>query len=170
MRIRRGGAAGADAGPPYGAGCSAEAAPAVALPPAGVLPAAVTLPFVSVLEVVVNWFGCAASGLRILQICDVVGAGAGGARPMLRSEASVSLTGAPTAMRIDSDCEPDHSLLHLVGAEPSTDSRSRPRHRPPAAHWNIRSLPASHPRVASCTLPTLGIKLKSAQRNKRTTA
>ncbi|AMT94632.1 hypothetical protein A2T55_13400 [Brevibacterium linens] len=50
--------------------------------------------------------------MRILQICDVVGAGAGGARPTLRSEASASLTGAPTAVRIDSDCEPDHSILH----------------------------------------------------------
>src|SRR5699024_6303217 len=85
VRTRRGGTAGAFAPP--------GAAP-VACPPYGGVSSAVFG-----VELVVGfdgavWFRCAASGMGILRWFDVVGAGAGGSGPVLRSDAADPLTGA----------------------------------------------------------------------------
>src|SRR5690625_7912587 len=85
VRTRRGGAAGAFAPP--------GAAP-VACPPYGGVSSAVFGVELDVGSAGAVWFRCAASGMGILRWFDVVGAGAGGSGPVLRSEAADPFPGA----------------------------------------------------------------------------
>src|SRR5699024_6498591 len=96
----------------------------VACPPYGGVSSAVFGVELDVGSAGAVWFRCAASGMGILRWFDVVGAGAGGSGPVLRSEAADPFTRA-------------HRSAHRLGLrarlQPRTSRAPPPLPTPPSA-------------------------------------
>src|SRR5699024_10264453 len=118
MRARRGGAAWA---------CAPPGAAPLACPAYGGVSSAVFGVELDVGSAGAVWFRCAASGMGILRWFDVVGAGAGGSGPVLRSEAADPFTGAHrSAHRLGLRARPQPRTSRAPPPIPTPSSALRP--------------------------------------------